>query len=128
MNHKIHAPVVNFLLFNRNDKTGLIGGPRGVDYEAYWRHIETLFFESLNEITMHQDIIFDVSKFVWCKKMKQFKYTVSQLENMVVNLINDIFENVKNIEEGVEAIYALRTFQQRENLQEILRNKWIKVL
>lgn len=59
--------------------------------------------------------------------MKQFRYTILQLENMVVNLINDIFKNIKNIEEGIEAIYTLQKFKKRKNLQKILQNKWIQV-
>lgn len=59
--------------------------------------------------------------------MKQFRYTILQLENMVVNLINNIFKNIKNIEEGIEAIYTLQKFKKRKNLQKILQNKWIQV-
>lgn len=76
---------------------------------------------------MARDIVFDVTRSIWFIKIKQFRYIDLQLENMVVNLINDIFKNVKNIEEGIEAIYVLQKFKKRENLRELLQKKWIQV-
>ncbi|CAK9826243.1 Dynein-1-beta heavy chain, flagellar inner arm I1 complex [Anthophora retusa] len=115
------------IVFGRGNKIGLIGGPKGTEYEAYWREIESLFYESLDEIITARDVIFDVTKSVWFRKIKRFRYAIMQLENMVVNLINDVFENIKNIEEGIEAIYALQKFRNRESLKVILQNKWIQV-
>lgn len=86
-----------------------------------------MFYESLDEIITARNIIFTIIKPVWLNKMKQFRYTILQLENMVINLINNIFKNVKNIEEGIEAIYALQKFKKKKSLQEILQNKWIQV-
>lgn len=114
-------------IFGRNGKIKLIGGPKGVNYETYWRKIEFLFYESLGEIITARNIIFTIIKPVWVNKMKQFRYTILQLENMVINLINNIFKNIKNIEEGIEAIYALQKFKKRKNLQKILQNKWIQI-
>ncbi|CAL7936455.1 unnamed protein product [Xylocopa violacea] len=115
------------IVFGRSDKMRLIGGPKGIECEAYWREIESLFSKSLNQIIMARDIIFDITKFTWLRKIREFRYTVLQVENMAVILINDIFESVKNVEEGVEAIYALQKFKNWESLQKILRNKWIQV-
>ncbi|KAF3423351.1 hypothetical protein E2986_06295 [Frieseomelitta varia] len=114
-------------VFGRNTKIGLIGGPNGSEFEAYLREIESLFYESLNEIIMAHDIVFDVTRPIWFLKIKQFRYTVLQLENMVINLINDIFTSIRNIEEGIETIYALQKFKKRENLRELLQKKWIQI-
>lgn len=76
---------------------------------------------------MARDIVFDVTRSIWFIKIERFRYMDLQLENMVVNLINDIFKNVKNIEEGIEAIYVLQKFKKRENLRELLQKKWIQV-
>lgn len=106
----------------------MFGGTRGIEYDAYWREIENIFYEILNEIIAVRDIIFDITNSNWLKKFKRFKYTILQLENMIVNLINDIFKSVKNIEEGIEAIYTLQKFKKRDSLREILQNKWMQVL
>ena len=76
---------------------------------------------------MAHDIIFDVTRPIWFLKIKQFRYTILQLENMVINLINDIFKTIRNIEEGIETIYALQKFKRRENLRELLQKKQIQV-
>ncbi|KAK9305251.1 hypothetical protein QLX08_003682 [Tetragonisca angustula] len=114
-------------VFERDTKIGLIGGPNGSEFEAYLREIESLFYESLNEIIMAHDIIFDVTRPIWFLKIKQFRYTILQLENMVINLINDIFKTIRNIEEGIETIYALQKFKRRENLRELLQKKQIQI-
>ncbi|XP_017754686.1 PREDICTED: dynein heavy chain 2, axonemal-like [Eufriesea mexicana] len=115
------------IVFGRDSPIGLIGGPNGTEYETYWREIESLFYESLDEVISDRVIIFNVSKSTWLKKIEQFRYMIQQLENMTINLINDIFENIKNIEEGIEAIYALRKFRNRKSLRDILQIKWTKI-
>ncbi|XP_076292448.1 uncharacterized protein LOC143214848 [Lasioglossum baleicum] len=114
-------------IFGRHNKIGILGSPRGMEYEAYWREIENLFYESLGDIRADRDVIFDITKSNWLKKIDQFRYITRQLENMVINLINELFKNVKNIEEGIEAIYALQKFQERETFRELLQNKWLQV-
>nr|XP_033334247.1 dynein-1-beta heavy chain, flagellar inner arm I1 complex [Megalopta genalis] len=114
-------------IFGRHNRIGLLGGPRGIEYEAYWQEIENLFYESLNEIRADCDVIFDSRRSGWLKKIEQFRCVVRQLENMVINLINEIFKNVKNVDEGIEAIYALQKFQERETFRELLQNKWLQV-
>ncbi|XP_043261847.1 dynein-1-beta heavy chain, flagellar inner arm I1 complex-like isoform X2 [Colletes gigas] len=115
------------VIFGRSNKIGIFGSTRGIEYEAYWREIQNLFYEVSNEITVVRDIIFDITKSNWLKKFRRFRYTIQQLENMVINLIDDIFKRVKNIEEGVEAMYTLQKFKKRNNLSEMLQNKWIQI-
>lgn len=81
----------------------------------------------MDETIAIRDIIFDVTKSMWLQKIENFRYIIRQLENMVVNLINDVFKDVKNVEEGVEAIFAFQKFKKRESLKELLENKWIQV-
>ena len=115
------------VIFGRHNKIGLLGSPKGIKYEAYWRKIENRFYESLGEIIAARDVIFDIARTSWVKKIKAFRCTVLQLDTMTLNLINDIFKYVKNVEEGVEAIYALQKFKEKESLREILRDKWVQV-
>ncbi|KZC07510.1 Dynein-1-beta heavy chain, flagellar inner arm I1 complex [Dufourea novaeangliae] len=77
------------LIFGRYTKIGLLGSPRGTEYEAYWREIENLFYESLNKITAARDTIFDITKFNWLKKICRFRYTIQQLENMVWKIFSN---------------------------------------
>lgn len=105
----------------------MIGGPKGIEYEVYCHQMESLFYESLDEIKSIRDDILDVTKSSWLENILKFRNFVMELENMVKNLIDRIFEEIKNVEEGIEAIYALQRFKHRESLQDILSSKWVQV-
>lgn len=115
------------IVFGRCNKVGMIGGPKGIEYDAYCRQIEILFYESLDEIKSIRDDILDVKKFSWLENMLKFKNFVIELESMIKNLIDRIFKEMKTVEEGVEAIYALQRFKHRESLRELLSRKWVQV-
>lgn len=59
--------------------------------------------------------------------MQKFRDSVMELENMVKTLIERMFEEVNDIEEGIEAIYAFRHFTHKKSLKDMLRMKWMKV-
>lgn len=113
--------------FYRRNKVGMIGSTKGTEYEAYCRKIEDLFYENLDEIKLVSEDILDVTKSTWLINMQRFKDSITKLENMVSNLIDRIFKEVKNVEEGIEAIYALQRFKHRESLRDVLSTKWVQV-
>lgn len=113
--------------FYRRNKVGMIGSAKGTQYEAYCRRIEDLFYENLDEIKLVRDDILDVTKSTWLENMQKFRDSIMELENMVKTLIDCIFEEVQNVEEGIEAIYALQRFKHRESLCDILLMKWVQV-
>lgn len=115
------------IVFGRCNKVGMIGGPKGVEYDAYCRQIESLFYEGLDEIKLIRDDILDLTKSSWLENMLRFKNFVLELECMVKNLIDRIFEEINNVEEGIEAIYALQRFKHRGSLRDILSRKWVQV-
>lgn len=119
--------MTNICNFYRCNKVGIIGGPKGIEYDAYCRQIESLFYESLNEIKLIHDDILNVTNSSWLENMLKFRNFVMELENMVINLIDRIFEEIKSVEEGIEAIYALQRFKHREALRDILLRKWVQV-
>jgi len=106
---------------------GMIGGPNGIKYDACCRQIENLFSEILDEIKLIRHEILDVTKFSWLENMLNFRNFVMELENMIKNLIDCIFDEIKNVEEGIEAIYALQRFKHRESLRDLLSRKWVQV-
>lgn len=105
----------------------MIGGAKGTEHEDYCRRIENIFYENLKEVKLVRDNILDVTNSTWLKNMQKFRDSVTELENMVVNLIDRIFEEVQTIEEGIEAIYALQRFNYRESLRDTLSIKWVQV-
>ncbi|XP_018363273.1 PREDICTED: dynein-1-beta heavy chain, flagellar inner arm I1 complex-like [Trachymyrmex cornetzi] len=113
--------------FCRCTNVGMIGGPNGIKYDACCRQIENLFSEILDEIKLIRYEILDVTKFSWLENMLNFRNFVMELESMIKNLIDCIFDEIKNIEEGIEAIYALQRFKHRESLRDLLSRKWVQV-
>ncbi|XP_011064281.1 PREDICTED: dynein-1-beta heavy chain, flagellar inner arm I1 complex [Acromyrmex echinatior] len=113
--------------FCRCTNVGMIGGPNGIKYDACFRQIENLFSEILDEIKLIHHEILDVTKFSWLENMLNFRNFVMELESMIKNLIDCIFDEIKNVEEGIEAIYALRRFKHRESLRDLLSRKWVQV-
>ncbi|XP_067203021.1 dynein axonemal heavy chain 2-like [Linepithema humile] len=111
----------------RCNKAGMIGGTKGSIYETYCHRIENLFYKNLDEIKLVRNNILDIAKCTWLKNMQTFRDSMAELENMVNNLIECIFKEVKNIEEGIEAIYTLQRFKHRETLRDTLSMKWIQV-
>lgn len=119
--------MTNTYNFYRCNKVGMIGGPKGTEYDAYCHQIERLFHESLHEIKLICDDILDVTNSLWLENILKFRNFVTELENIVKNLIDRIFEEIKNVEEGIETIYALQRFKHRESLRDVLLRKWMQV-
>ncbi|KYN19509.1 Retinoblastoma-binding protein 5 [Trachymyrmex cornetzi] len=113
-------------VFEKCTNVGMIGGPNGIKYDACCRQIENLFSEILDEIKLIRYEILDVTKFSWLENMLNFRNFVMELESMIKNLIDCIFDEIKNIEEGIEAIYALQRFKHRESLRDLLSRKWVQ--
>jgi hypothetical protein len=105
----------------------MIGGTNGIKYEVHYRQIEDLFYENLYEVKLVRDHILDITKSTWLKNVQRFRDSITELENIIKNLINRIFEEVETIEEGIEAIYAFRSFKHKKCLQHTLLIKWIQV-
>jgi len=105
----------------------MIGGTNGIKYEVHYHQIENLFYENLYEVKLVRNHILDITKSTWLKNMQKFRDSITKLENIIKNLINRIFEEVETIEEGIEAIYAFRSFKHKECLQYTLLTKWIQV-
>lgn len=105
----------------------MIGGTKGINYEINYRQTEDLFNKNLDEIKLVRDTILDITKSTWLKDMQKFRVSMTNLENIIKNLIDCMFKEVRNIEEGIEAIYAFRSFKHKECIRQALLTKWMQV-
>ncbi|XP_034934131.1 dynein-1-beta heavy chain, flagellar inner arm I1 complex [Chelonus insularis] len=112
------------IIFDESDEKMLIGGAKALEYEKQYKKIEKLFIEALNEVKNVQDCILDVTMFVWLKKMLEFRGKIFDIDNMIENLINMIFNDVTNVDEGVETLFSLKRFILRPHLGELLNRHW----
>ena len=116
------------LLSYRDSTPIMFGGRKGKIFEMHYQKLENSFSLILEEMRQPCMYALDITYISWFEIMMEFRYAISELENMLVNIINDIFEEVKNIDEGIEALYSLRKFKQRPHLENILKNKWTEVI
>lgn len=98
-----------------------------MNHELQYKKIEEMFTETLNEIKNVHECILDVSEFIWLEIIVDFNRKIQDIDNMVKNLINKIFNDVVNIEEGIEALYAMKRFILRSNLKKTLGIYWLKI-
>lgn len=102
-------------------------GPRAQAHELQYKKIEELFYQSLNEIRKVRTCILNVTEFCWLEKILIFRRKIVDIDNMVIKLIHNIFQDILNVEEGCEALYAMKRFVLRERLHEILCYYWTKI-
>ncbi|XP_046826001.1 dynein-1-beta heavy chain, flagellar inner arm I1 complex-like isoform X1 [Vespa crabro] len=115
------------IIFERCAKEETFGGAKGIEYEKCCQQIENLFYDNLNKIIAIQENILNIKDTNCNVAIHKFKIAIIQLENMIKNLINHIFENIKNIDEGIEAIYAFERFKYRSCLKDLIYEKWIQM-
>lgn len=106
----------------------MFGGSKGKVYDIYYQKLQNSFDTILEEIRDPCILTaLDITNILWFKFMIEFRHEVSELENMLVNMIDDMFDEVENIDEGIEALYSLEKFKQRSDLENLLKDKWIEV-
>nr|XP_050856364.1 uncharacterized protein LOC127066542 isoform X2 [Vespula vulgaris] len=115
------------IIFERCTKEITFGGARGIDYEKCCQQIENLFYDNLNKIIAIKENILNIKDTNCNITIHKFRIAIIQLENMIKNLINKIFENIKNIDEGIEAIYAFERFKYRTCLKDLIYEKWTQM-
>lgn len=115
------------LILFRSSKSVSFGGSNGASYENACTKIEISFNDSLQEIKNVKDKILDVTEAMWIEHVTLFRSQISELEVMVGNLINDIFDNTNCIEESIEALYTLQRYNERKSINELLHLKWVNV-
>lgn len=105
----------------------MFGGTKGKIYDMYHEELQNSFAIILSKIREPCNFALDITNISWFQFMTKFRHEVIELENMLKNMINDMFEEVQNIDEGIEALYSLQKFQQRPDLEILLNEKWMEV-
>ncbi|XP_011300789.1 dynein-1-beta heavy chain, flagellar inner arm I1 complex [Fopius arisanus] len=111
-------------VYDTSEEVKMIGGARGMEHELQYKKIEESFTEILEEVKEIRYFILDVTTTVWLDRIVSLNKRIQSIDNMVKNLIQEIFEDVQNIEEGIGALYAMKRFVTRRNLRETIRNYW----
>lgn len=112
------------IVFDKSKEVKKIGGARALEHELQYKKIQESFYETLDKIKQNRDCILDVTIFIWLQQISHFRSQIENIDNMMNNLIHNIFDDVLNVEEGLEALYSMKRFVIRKNLHKTLHNYW----
>ncbi|XP_046595863.1 dynein-1-beta heavy chain, flagellar inner arm I1 complex isoform X1 [Neodiprion lecontei] len=115
------------VVFGRSPKSVSFGGSNGARYESDCKKMENIFYENLRAIENVQHKILDVAEATWIEHITLFRHEIIELEVMVKNLINSIFDDTNCIKESIEALYILQRYNQRECVNELLHLKLVDI-
>lgn len=110
------------IVFGRTDETEVIpaplfGGIRGPEFEETARIVEQKYQRGLVKVQNSSSHLLDVHSTEWAQVAANYRQLVRELEEIVENLITNVFVSVSNVEEGLEALWALYYFSKRTNLR-----------
>lgn len=120
------------IVFGRHDETEILpkptfGGSKGEEFNKWAERVENMFAESLEDVAKVKSKILDVQAAAWFDDILKFKTRIKDIEVVLENLTNAVFENVGNLEEGIEALAAFYNYQKRKTLTSLLDSKTLEV-
>nr|CAD7392464.1 unnamed protein product [Timema cristinae] len=133
------------IIFGRMDETQNIampsfGGTRGEEFEKVCENIEKNFNTYLQAIKDTQDTILDVQVPTWyddilrieLKRMlmcllPRFRSHTKELEVVIENLMDSVFEIVQHAEEGLHALQAFYHYSKRSAVRKMFDKKTVYV-
>ncbi|XP_066252128.1 LOW QUALITY PROTEIN: dynein axonemal heavy chain 2 [Euwallacea similis] len=119
------------MVFGRHDEAEeipkpLFGTSKGQQFETWVEKIEKMFNEGLNDIEMVKHRILDVQKTEWYDDILKFRTRMKDIEVVVENLTNAVFDEIANVEEGIESLAALYNYTKRETLLPLFDDKTLQ--
>ncbi|XP_037709872.1 dynein-1-beta heavy chain, flagellar inner arm I1 complex [Drosophila subpulchrella] len=120
----------SMIVFGRMDESGSIpkpafGGTSGEELEKISENVEQQFLGALNQLQdSSQAYILNVHRSDWYKDVGHFRRGMQKLEETVQRLIFNVFQQVSNVEETLEALQALLFYSYRQ--RGTLRKTYLK--
>ncbi|KAL4719865.1 hypothetical protein ACJJTC_002863 [Scirpophaga incertulas] len=120
------------IIFGRIDELEKINKPvfagaRGDHFEAKCDQIEHMFGDALDTVKAVAHTILDVQAPSWYDDILSFRTIIKDIETIIENLIESVFEGVNHVEEAVIALYSLHNYSKRKNLRRIFKKKTAEV-
>ncbi|XP_057654894.1 dynein axonemal heavy chain 2 isoform X2 [Diorhabda carinulata] len=120
------------ICFGRYDETEKIpkpmfGGAKGVDFDNWAERIEGMYNEALIDIDKVQFRILEVNASEWYDDILKFRTRMKDIEVVIENLTNAVFDNIANIEDGIESLWALHNYTKRKTLTSLFEGKTLLI-
>ncbi|XP_063358685.1 dynein axonemal heavy chain 2 isoform X1 [Cydia amplana] len=105
----------------------IFGGARGEQFEQKCAQIEQMFLDALQHVRAVSATILDVQAPSWYDEILQFRTVVKDVEIIIENLVETVFEGVNQLEEAVVALFSLNNYSRRKSLRRIFKRKTAEV-
>ncbi|CAG9785840.1 unnamed protein product [Diatraea saccharalis] len=105
----------------------MFAGARGEQFENKCDQIEHMFNNALDKVRAVTHTILDVQAPSWYDEVLQFRTVIKDIEIIIENLVETVFEGVNHVEEAVIALYSLNSYSKRKNLKRIFKRKTAEV-
>lgn len=120
--HDIMEICETIIVFGRCDETVAIppfkfGCYNAKEFTTTCIDMEKKFEDGLKDIKAASHMILDVHDKNWYQEMSTFKKLIRSLEEIVHNLLVNVFININNVEEAVDVLTTMHNFSKRKNLQ-----------
>lgn len=99
------------------------GGDRGIEFEGVCQRIEATFDKGIAKIKRTAHSILNINDKTWFKSMYDFREMTSSLEELIDNLILNVFTRIENMEDGIYALACLHRFSSRDKLHKSFDRK-----
>lgn len=118
--------------FGRKDskETGIelkFGSDRGDEFQRTCKRIEAKFDQELKQLETVSHSILDISDGQWHDAMKHFRELTLHLEEIVSNMLHNMFTCVENLDDGIYALACFHRFANRNELRKEFERKVIVV-
>lgn len=75
-----------------------------------------------------RDVILDVQTTDWYDEIVKFRSRMKDIEIVIENIVNSVFDQIPNMEEAVEALASFYNFSKRDTLKPLFERKTLQVL
>ncbi|XP_037045747.1 dynein heavy chain 2, axonemal [Bradysia coprophila] len=109
----------SMIVFGRYDETAKIPAPLldGEHFQNICQEVEKQFKTGFKEIRGLSSSILNVHSSDWSEHFDKFSTILKSLEDIVENMILNVFLSVSNVEEAIDALCSLYYFSLREKLR-----------
>ncbi|XP_058788867.1 uncharacterized protein LOC131662902 [Phymastichus coffea] len=103
------------------------GGTKGNHHEMQYNHVKDHFIHIKNNMRVCCNYALDITEIQWFRDMSHFRNSLAELESTIKHLFIGLFEEVKNVNMGVETLYTFLQFKEVKGFQDMLHDQWTKV-
>ena len=86
-------------------------------------NIEKIYDKCLQSLYEVKQTILDPSDSSWNDNYQKFRLGVNETENLVENVLNDAFETVTSVKEGVEILDVFHQYTPRQRIRQVYEGK-----